>query len=333
MAEINTTIINVHDLKVWFPVKRGLLGMRQGVAAKYVKAVDGVTFDLNKGETLALVGESGSGKTTVARALMSLLREARGEIWFGGLNIVKANRAERLQLRTNMQMIFQDPFDGMNPRETIYKIVGEPLKIHKRNLGSKQTEDLIARAIGDVGLMPPDDFLHRYPHELSGGQRQRVLIAVSLILEPSLIIADEPVSMLDASLKVEILNLMAELKQKHDLTYLIITHDLALTRYTADRIAIMYLGKIVEMGPSREVLKNPFHPYTQALIQVVPTLDRLNNKKKVLGGEIPHPSQIPDGCRFHPRCPIANELCSKKIPEMRTVSDNCWVACHNYKEI
>ena len=293
-----------------------------------IKAVDGLSFDLYEGETLALVGESGSGKTTVARAMMALLREARGEIRFEGRNLVGAGKTGKLKLRAKMQMIFQDPFDSMNPRETIFKIVSEPLAIHRpRTLKSERLSHVV-EALSNVGLIPPEDFLFRFPHELSGGQRQRVLIASALMLNPTVIIADEPVSMLDASLKVEILNLMARLKKDHRLTYLLITHDLALTRYVADRVNIMYLGEIMESGPIEQVLDSPRHPYTRALIKVVPTLDAVGESKKVLEGEIPHASNIPSGCRFHPRCPVAGENCARLIPEMKTVGERHRAACH-----
>jgi oligopeptide/dipeptide ABC transporter ATP-binding protein len=227
-----------------------------------------------------------------------------------------------------MQIIFQDPFDAMNPRETIFKIVSEPLTIHRKHLAVRQRQEIVYQALSDVGLTPPEDFENRFPHELSGGQRQRVLIAGALVLEPVFIIADEPVSMLDASLKVEILNLLDALSNKRDLTYLIVTHDLALTRYIADRIAIMYLGKIMEMGPVLSVLDQPLHPYSQALIDVVPTLESAWDKKKVLSGEIPHPSNIPGGCRFHPRCPQATDRCRVQEPETSAAGPDRLVHCH-----
>jgi len=322
------SIVRVQNLNVWFRARTRFFDFWRSASRTFIKAVDGVSFDLNKGETLALVGESGSGKTTVARALMQLIRGAEGNIWFDGRNIVRTNRAERLRLRTQIQMIFQDPFDAMNPRETVLKIVAEPLNIHRKDLDAKRRVALVSKALRSVGLSPPEDFLNRYPHELSGGQRQRVLIAGALVLDPILLIADEPVSMLDASLKVEILNLLVELKRKRPLTYLLITHDLALTRYVADRIAIMYLGRILEIGPSQSVLASPLHPYTQALINVVPTLDRVWQQKQVLAGEIPHPSNIPLGCRFHPRCPEATGLCSKSQPAMKETEGQRLVACH-----
>ena len=317
-------LVDVRGLFVWFHGRGGLLGLRKPMP---VRAVDGVDFKLFQGETLALVGESGSGKTTVGRAVMGLLREASGEIWFKGRDVLAANREERLQLRTRMQMIFQDPFDAMNPRETIYKIVTEPLSIHRKGLPAATKTDLVRQALTDVGLTPPEDFLGRFPHELSGGQRQRVLIAGALVLEPDLVIADEPVSMLDASLKVEILDLLVSLQKKRRFTQLMITHDLALTRYVADRIAIMYLGQILELGPTRQVLADPYHPYTRALIEVVPTLDKAGEEKAVLSGEIPHPSDVPLGCRFHPRCPRAMDICRTSVPEPVSM-DRRMVLCH-----
>ena len=317
-------ILHIQNLSVWFQGRSRGLGKGRH---KPVRAVDGLNFDLYPQDTLALVGESGSGKTTVGRALMGLLREAGGEIWFGETNVITASRKERLDLRTRMQMIFQDPFDAMNPRETVFKIVSEPLSIHRPQLTSRDRRKRVHTALTDVGLSPAEDFVDRFPHELSGGQRQRVLIAGSLILNPALVIADEPVSMLDASLKVEILNLLVKLQKKRSFAQLMITHDLALTRYVADRIAIMYLGRIVEQGPTRTVLNSPRHPYTRALIDVVPTLDRAWDEKTVLSGEMTHPSNIPDGCRFHPRCPRAEDICLKTDPEQR-ITHGRMVACH-----
>ena len=257
-------IVSVRNLNVWFSTTSRLGRLWRHGSSNVIKAVDGINFDLFQGETLALVGESGSGKTTVARAMMALLHEAEGEIRFEGRNLVGAGRAEKLKLRAKIQMIFQDPFDSMNPRETVFKIISEPLAVHRPRMPGSERLTHTARALSSVGLLPPEDFLFRFPHELSGGQRQRVLIASALMLNPAVIIADEPVSMLDASLKVEILNLMARLKKDHRLTYLLITHDLALTRYVADRVNIMYLGEIMESGPIRQVLDAPRHPYTQA---------------------------------------------------------------------
>lgn len=325
---MDENVLQVRDLRVWFPVRSRLSDLWARREKTFIRAVDGITFALDKAETLALVGESGSGKTTVARALMCLLKEAEGEIRIQGRSILGGNLSEPKRRRYGVQMVFQDPFDAMNPRETIFKIVSEPLSIHKRQSDHKERKRLVADVLSDVGLHPPEDFMHRYPHELSGGQRQRVLIAGALIMDPDLIIADEPVSMLDASLKVEILNLLVALRKKRSLAYLIITHDLALTRYVADRIAIMYLGSILETGPTKEVLHRPFHPYTKALVKVVPTLDRVWEEKPVLSGEIPHPSNIPAGCRFHPRCPNALEICARNAPAMREIEDNRMVACH-----
>jgi len=324
---MKASLVNIRNMSVWFQARTGIVRRGKNNA---VRAVDGIDFEMFSGETLALVGESGSGKTTVGRAVMGLLREAAGEIWYKDLNVLAADRENRLRLRTKMQMIFQDPFDAMNPRETIFKIVSEPLAIHCRNLTPAAQRKRVCRALADVGMTPPEDFLGRFPHELSGGQRQRVLIAGALVLEPDLVIADEPVSMLDASLKVEILNLLMKLQKKRNFTQLMITHDLALTRYVADRIAIMYLGKLLEIGPTRDVLARPYHPYTQSLIKVVPTVDKAWEEKAVLSGEIPHPSNVPPGCRFHPRCPQVMEICRKKIPEPMIV-DQRMVQCHLVK--
>lgn len=321
-------IVSVRNLNIWFSTRSRLSRLWRRGSPGVIKAVDGINFNLYQGETLALVGESGSGKTTVARAMMALLHEAEGEIRFEGRNVVRAGRTEKLKLRARMQMIFQDPFDSMNPRETIFKIVSEPLAIHRPRMPKNERLSGAAKALSDVGLLPPEDFLFRHPHELSGGQRQRVLIASALMLNPAVIIADEPVSMLDASLKVEILKLMAQLKKEHNLTYLLITHDLALARYVADRVSIMYLGEIMEIGPVEQVLGDPRHPYTRALIKVVPTLDAVGERKKVLEGEIPHSSNIPSGCRFHPRCPVTVKECVREIPQMKVVGNRHRTACH-----
>lgn len=316
-------VVDVRNLSVWFQGRGGTF--KRG--APPVRAVDGVSFTLAGGETLALVGESGSGKTTVGRAIMGLLREADGEIRFVDTDMIGAGRRERRALRTRMQMIYQDPFDAMNPRETVGKIVAEPLAIHKKAMTANAKRERVGQALADVGLTPPEDFFDRFPHELSGGQRQRVLIAGALVLEPAVVISDEPVSMLDASLKVEILHLLVKLQEQHDFAQLMITHDLALTRYVADRIAILYLGKIMEAGPTRAVLRHPKHPYTRALSRVVPTLDRVVREKRILKGEIPHPSNIPEGCRFHPRCPEAVYRCRKAVPGDRRIGDRT-VHCH-----
>jgi oligopeptide/dipeptide ABC transporter ATP-binding protein len=321
-------IISIRNLNVWFSTASRLSRLWGGGSPNVIKAVDGINLDLYPGESLALVGESGSGKTTLARAMMALLRETRGEIRFEGRNVVGAKRAQRLKLRSNMQMIFQDPFDSMNPRETIFKIVSEPLAIHRPQMPKGEILAAAVRTLSDVGLKPPEDFLFRHPHELSGGQCQRVLIASALVLDPRVIIADEPVSMLDPSSKVEILNLLVQLKENHPLSYLLITHDMALARYVADRVAVMYLGAIIELGPIQQVLGDPRHPYTRALINVVPSLDAIGENKEVLKGEIPHPSNIPTGCRFHPRCPLAADDCVDRVPEMKALSDQRFAACH-----
>jgi peptide/nickel transport system ATP-binding protein len=297
------TVVEVRDLFVAFQgrvgVFEGLLG-RKGVQAR---AVDGVSFEARRGEVLALAGESGCGKTTTARAIMGLLRPNAGEILFKGKRIGRGARQLR-DYRRKVQMVFQDPTGTLNPRQTIYEIVAEALRIHgiHRGEGGETEEQLVALALSRAGLRPPERFFLLYPHELSGGQRQRVVIAGALVLEPEVIVADEPVSNLDASVRGEILQLLMKLREELGLTILIVTHDLGLAWTVADRVAVMYLGRIVEIGPTEEVLLRPLHPYTKALLDVVPEAGGID--RPILAGEPPDPTKIPFGCRFHPRCPV-----------------------------
>jgi peptide/nickel transport system ATP-binding protein len=293
-------ILEVRDLHVSFA---GRVGVFQGIAGKKSvtsRAVDGVSFQLRKGEVLALAGESGCGKTTTARAIMGLLEPNAGQILFEGEPLGRRMKA----YRRRVQMVFQDPTGSLNPRQTIYEIVAEGLRIHgiDRGPGGEPEEQLVAQALSRAGLRPPERFFLLYPHELSGGQRQRVVIAGALVLEPQMIVADEPVSNLDASVRGEILRLLLDLRDTLGLTILVVTHDLGMAWTIADRVAVMYLGRIVELGPTEDVLLRPLHPYTRALLDVVPEAGGIN--RPILEGEAPDPTRIPNGCRFHPRCPV-----------------------------
>ncbi len=348
-------LLTVEGLCKRFPLPRGLIGTLTNRPAEAVHAVDCISFDLQRGEIMALVGESGCGKTTTALTLMGLLEADEGTIRFNGEDVthlgrsVQAPRAtiaalERqsfrrepsLQptltmkaLRRQVQMVFQDPYESLNPRATVYETVAEPLEVHGLAGTREQLLERVRHALEDAGLHPAEDYLWRRPHELSGGQRQRVVIAGALVLEPILLIADEPVSMLDVSIRAEILNLLDELRTRRGISVLCITHDLGTAAYFTDRIAVMYLGRIVEAGPTRAVLAQPLHPYTQALLSVIPVPNpRLRRKRLILTGETPNPVHLPSGCRFHPRCPIAKGRCAEVDPTWREVSPAHWAACH-----
>lgn len=296
---------------------------------RYVKAVDGVSFEVKAGETLCIAGESGSGKTTLARTLLRLVEPTGGAVFFEGYDIFNLIREDLRKLRIKMQLIFQNPFEALDPRLTVEQLVGEPLVIHKLFKTEKEMREKVLNALEDVRLIPPEDFANRYPHELSGGQLQRVAIARSLILQPRLVFADEPVSMLDASIRTEILNLMEDIQEKYNLTYIFITHDLAQARYIGDRLIVLYLGKVMEEGPMEDVIKDPIHPYTIALISNVPVPDPTVQRDRIdIKGETPTPIDLPPGCGFHPRCLEAAERCDKVEPELREVKPGRFVRCH-----
>jgi peptide/nickel transport system ATP-binding protein len=318
-------LVRVHNLKKWFPVRTGILEDLLSKKKKYVKAVDGITFDIKKGEIYGLVGESGCGKTTTGRVITRLLEPTEGAVHLGKQNVFSLTKREMNEFRRRAQIIFQDPYESLNPRMNLFDFVVEPLIVH--NIGNK--EELVSNVFKKVELIPPEDFFYRFPHELSGGQRQRVAIARAIILNPEFIVADEPVSMLDVSIRSSILKLMFKLRDEMGVSFLYITHDLATARQVCDRIAIMYLGKFVEVAPTEELLKNPLHPYSQALIEAVPIPDPTARKSKVaVSGEIPTPLNIPPGCRFHPRCPYSMEICKREEPELVEVRSNHSVACH-----
>jgi len=326
-------VIEVRDLHVTFAGRVGLFQGLRGKKATQARAVDGVNLKILKGEVLALAGESGCGKTTTARAIMGLQAINEGEILYRGEPLGNLRKYRR-----KVQMVFQDPTGTLNPRHTVYEIVAEGLRIHDIHTGpnGETEEQLVARALSHAGLRPPEKLFERYPHELSGGQRQRVVIAGCLVLDPEIIVADEPVSNLDASVRGEILQLLMGLREEFGLTIIIVTHDLGLAWTVADRVAIMYLGRIVEIGPTEEVLLRPLHPYTKALLDVVPEAEGMD--RPILTGEPPDPTRIPEGCRFHPRCPVvasglADELgivaaCKGEDLALREYPNGSFAACH-----
>ncbi len=318
-------VVKVKNLKKWFPVRTGIIQDLFSRKKRYVKAVDGVSFDIKKREIYGLAGESGCGKTTTGRVILRLLEPTEGEVYLGKQNIFTLTKRQLNEFRRKAQIIFQDPYESLDPRMNIFDFIAEPLAVH--NIGNE--EELVTNALKTVELNPPEEFFYRFPHELSGGQRQRVAVARAMILNPEFIVADEPVSMLDVSIRSSILKLMFKLRDEMGISYLYITHDLATTRQVCDRIAIMYLGKFAEEAVTEELLKEPLHPYTQALITAVPIPDPTARKSKVaISGEIPSPIDLPPGCRFRQRCPYAMDICQREEPSLVEVESNHKVACH-----
>ncbi len=318
-------LLDVRRLRKYFPLTSGVLFQRR---VGLIKAVDDVSFSIRKGETLGLVGESGSGKTTTGRCILQLDRPTSGEVRFEGRDLAQLDEAALRPVRRRMQVIFQDPYSSLNPRMTIGQIIGEPLRVHKILEAKGEIRERVRELLSVVGLNPA--MADRFPHELSGGQRQRVGIARALSLQPSFIVCDEPVSALDVSIQAQIINLLEDLQAQFGLTYLFIAHDLSVVRHIGDRVAVMYLGKIVEVAHRRELYEDPLHPYTKALLSAVPIPDPAVEAKReriVLKGEVPSPLNPPCGCVFHPRCPMAIPECSQVVPELREVSPNHWVAC------
>jgi oligopeptide/dipeptide ABC transporter ATP-binding protein len=328
-AQQEAMVLKVSDLRTLFPISRGIVGTLLARPRRYVHAVDGVSFSISRGEILGLVGESGSGKTTTALNALGLVEHTKGEILFNGQSIPELVKSrERSRLRRQMQVVFQDPYEALNPRQTVFATVAEPLEVHRLVKNREEKIERVKAALDAAGLKPPETFLDRYPQELSGGQRQRLVIAGALVLNPELLIADEPVSMLDVSIRAEILNLLLQLRDERGITILYITHDLATAAYFTDRVAVMYLGRIVEIGPTKTVLSNPRHPYTQALLSVIPVPNpRRRRKRMILKGETPNPIDLPSGCRFHPRCPLVSDQCSQTEPQLESVGADHQVAC------
>ncbi|MBV6450340.1 MAG: Oligopeptide transport ATP-binding protein OppF [Anaerolineales bacterium] len=323
MSANNEVLLQVEDLKMHFPIYRGVFQRQVGA----VRAVDGVSFDVYRGETLGLVGESGCGKSTTGRAILQLYKPTAGNVHFDGKDLVKLKGEEMRQMRRKMQMIFQDPYASLNPRMTVGQLVGEPLQVHNVAAGAEMN-DRVAKLLELVNLNPA--FATRYPHEFSGGQRQRIGVARALALQPSFIICDEPISALDVSIQAQVVNLLEELQEQFNLTYLFIAHDLSMVRHISKRVAVMYLGVIVELAEREELYKQPLHPYTQALLSAVPIPDPVadaKRKRTVLEGDVPSPANPPSGCRFRTRCPIAEAICAESRPEFREIKPGHFVAC------
>ncbi len=320
MAE--TALLRIKNLKKYFPIRGGLFSRE----VARVHAVDDVSFDLQKGETLGLVGESGCGKSTTGRCILRLIEPTAGEVWFEDKNVTTLDKRSLRHLRRDMQIIFQDPYASLNPRMTVGSIIGEALVIHKLAKTKREREERVVHLLETVGLN--SDHLRRYPHEFSGGQRQRIGIARALAVSPKLIVADEPVSALDVSIQAQVINLLEDLQKQFNLTYLFIAHDLSVVEHISTRVAVMYLGKIVEIAPGKELYNNPKHPYTEALLSAVPIPDpAVKRKRIILEGDVPSPIKPPSGCRFHTRCAIRVPSCSENEQVLKEISRGHWVAC------
>lgn len=320
-------LLEVTNLKKWFPVEDDGLFSRK---KEYLKAVDDISFFINKGETLGLVGESGCGKSTTGRIVLRLLEATEGSVNLEGDSIYRLSSSQLKKRRSDMQIVFQDPYASLNPRMKVRSIIEEPLSIHT-TLSKKERKEKLRELMSDVGL--DESYLERYPHEFSGGQRQRIGIARALAVQPKLIVMDEPVSALDVSVQAQVLNLIQDLQEKYQLTYLFITHNLSVVKHISDRIAVMYLGKIVEIADRDTFFRQPMHPYSKALISAIPEPNpKLRRERVILKGEVPSPVNPPKGCPFHTRCPDVMDMCKSKVPQMRDVGNNQIVACHLYDE-
>ena len=323
---LGETLLDVRGLKMYFPVTKGVI-IQKKVAD--IKAVDGVSFNIKRGETLGLVGESGCGKTTTGRVVLQLYKPTAGEVVFEGTDLVGLKGREMRAVRQRMQIIFQDPYGSLNPRMTAGSIIGEPMIIHGTVPDRKERQQQVEELLQVVGLNPY--MKDRYPHEFSGGQRQRIGVARALAVRPNFIVCDEPVSALDVSIQAQMINLLEELQEQFSLTYLFIAHDMAVVRHISDRVAVMYLGKMMELADRNEIFDNPLHPYTKALLSAVPIPDPIIEAKReriILQGDVPSPLNPPSGCVFHTRCPIAIDVCREEIPEWREVATGHWAACH-----
>ncbi len=324
-------LLEVTDLKKYFPVAKTFIERILTKEERYVRAVDGISFSIEEGEVFSLVGESGSGKTTTGKLVLRLIEPTSGRIVFQGTDITSMSKKEIRPMRRHMQIIYQDPYASLNPRMRVGEAIMDPLLIHRIAQG-REAREMVLEMLEKVGLTPPETFFNSYPAYLSGGQRQRVAIARAMITRPKLVVADEPVSMIDVSLRASILDLMMDLRREFGSAYLFITHDLAVAKYISDRIAIMYLGKIVEVGRTRDLFRNPLHPYTKALLSAIPVPTPGRRRERIkLKGEIPSAIDIPTGCRFHTRCPLAFDLCSREEPELMEVEPGHFVACHLHK--
>lgn len=320
------SLVQVRGLKKYFPIRRGIIIQRMVGA---VQAVDGVDFEIARGETLGLVGESGCGKTTVGRTILGLYRPTEGAVLIDGINVAGAEGATLMALRRKAQMIFQDPFASLNPRWTVDAIISEPLRVHKLVTNRHERSERVQELLQLVGLSPRH--VNRFPHEFSGGQRQRIGVARALASNPQFVVCDEPIAALDVSIQAQVVNLLERLQDQFGLTYLFIAHDLSMVRHICDRVAVMYLGRILEMAASDDLYDGPLHPYTQALLSAVPVPDPRAARQRqriILRGDVPSPINPPGGCRFHTRCPIAQPHCAQVIPSWREVRPDHWVACH-----
>ncbi len=330
-AADSRAVIEVEDLRMWFPVREGLFASLIGRGDKrFVRAVDGVSFKVHEGEIFGLVGESGSGKTTVGMTSLRLYQPTAGSIRFLGQDVTHVRGDGLRSFRRGAQIVFQNPYESLNARFTVYDAVAEPLRLH--SIGSEEERRArVIEALERAELYPAESFLWDYPHELSGGQRQRVAIARAIVLEPAFLVADEPVSMLDVSIRAGVLNLLKRLSEELGMSILYISHDITTVRYICGRMATMYAGKLIELGDSETIIRHPLHPYTQLLIQAIPRMDKDQKRDRVLlKGEVPDLVQPPSGCRFHPRCPAVMEICDRKVPPLREVENGHWVACHLY---